>query len=172
MAWFNLIVSHVPGWDMKRRALDELRRVLGWDMDVVERQPNLIFLRVPDADRAVEKLRSELPEDTVILRVVPVYRVVDPNLDAVKSVVKDLLLMAPDGSFAVKVDGYIVDGEGRRMSRMDAAARIADGIDRPVNLDNPDVLVYVKVVRVRGRYRAAVYVGAPRGILSIVKERR
>jgi len=137
----------------------------------VATQPNLIFARVRDPDRAVDMIRGSIGRDTVILRVIPVYRVVDPNIEAVKRAVDDLMLQAGDGSFAVRVDGYLRDEEGRLMHRRDAAIRIAEGIERRVDLGNPDILVYVKVVRIRGRYSAAVFVGPPSLVLSTAKVR-
>lgn len=164
--WFNLIVTHLPGSPAKREAIMELRRLLNDEVDIVATAPNIIFARVRDPDEAVSRIRSGLGEDTVILRVIPVYRVVDPNIEAVKKAVDDLLLQADPGSFAVRVDGYLRDSDGSLMHRRDAAIKIAEGVDRPVNLSSPDVLVYVKVIRIRGRYSAAVYVGPSSGIVS------
>jgi len=42
-------------------------------------------------------------------------------------------------------------------------------VDRDVNLSNPDVLIYVKVTKFKGRYVAAVFVDNPRYIFSSVK---
>ncbi|MEB3780639.1 MAG: THUMP domain-containing protein [Desulfurococcales archaeon] len=166
---FNLIVSHLPGATAKREAIMELRRALNDEIEIVATQPNLIFARVRDPDKAVEIIRNSIERNTVILRVIPVYRVVDPNIEAVKKAVDDLMLQAGNGSFAVRVDGYLRDEEGRLMHRQDAVIRIAEGIEREVNLDDPDILVYVKVVRLRGRYSAAVFVGPPSLILSTAK---
>jgi len=170
--WFNLIISHLPGGFAKKEAIMELRRILRDDVDIVATEPNLIFARVRDPDEAVRALKDGLGEFSTILRVVPVYRVVDPNIDAVKSAVDDLLVMAGEGSFAVRIDGYLRDSDGRLMHKSDAIARIADGIERPVDLRNPDILVYVKVVRIRHRYSAAIYVGPPELIISTTKLRK
>ncbi len=167
--WFNLIVTHLPGGPAKREAIMELRRLLNDEVEIVSTAPNIVFARVRDPDEAVKRIREGLDSGSTILRVIPVYRVVDPNIEAVKRAVDDLLLQADRGSFAVKVDGYLRDEEGKLMHRRDAAIRIAEGVDRPVDLKNPDILVYVKVVRIRGRYSAAVYVGPPKGIVSVAK---
>ncbi|MCE4601604.1 MAG: THUMP domain-containing protein [Desulfurococcales archaeon] len=169
--WFNLIVTHLPGSPAKREAIMELRRLLRDEVDIVATAPNIIFARSRDPDDAISRIRGGIGEDTVILRVIPVYRVVDPNIEAVKSAVDDLLLQADPGSFAVKVDGYLRDVDGSLMHRRDAAVKIAEGVDRPVNLSNPDILVYVKVVKIRGRYSAAIFVGPPSMILSTTKLR-
>ncbi len=169
-ARFNLIVTYLPGYYERREALDELRWILEV-FDIVDRYQNVLLLWVPRPLDAVERLRRRLPEDTPIQRVIPVNAVVPPLVNRVKEVVHELLTSAPEGSFAIKIDGHLVDGDGNLMHRVDSARFIAEGVERPVNLKKPDVLVYIKVVGRPGRKRAAVYVGPPRGILSVVRER-
>ena len=168
---FNLIVTHLPGWPNARDAERHLYWLLR-EVEVVHRAPNILLARVPDPRDAVARLRRSLPASTPILRVIPVDDVVYPRVDEVRESVHRLLAEAPEGSFAIKLDGHLYSEEGDRMHKLDAIKIIADGLDRPVNLSSPDVLVYIKVVRYRGGYLAAVYVGPPDGILSVVKERR
>ncbi len=167
---FNLIVTHLPGFPNKRDAMRHLQWLLD-DIEIVESRPNILLVRVSDPGLAVERLRRSLPRDTPILRVVPVHAVTYPRVDEVKNVVDRLLSRAPPGSFAVRIDGHLLDSERKMMHKTDAAIVIADGIERPVNLSNPDILVYVKVVRYRRSYLAAIYVGPPSGILRVAKLR-
>jgi tRNA acetyltransferase TAN1 len=166
---FNLIVTHLPGYYERREALNELRWILD-PFSIVDRYHNVLLLWVPRPIEAVERLRRELPDDTPVLRVIPVSRVVQPDVKAVREAVHELIRGAPEGPFAVRIDGHL-HGPGGLLHRVDAARIIAEGIERPVNLKSPSVLVYVKVVGRPGRRRAAVYVGPPRGILSVVRER-
>lgn len=170
MGVFNLIVTHLPGYYERREALDELRWILD-SIDVVERYNNVLLLWVPRPREAVERLRRKLPEGTPVLRVIPVDRVTGLGVSEVREAVHELLSRAGPGSFAVRIDGHLVDEEGRLMHRVDSARVIAEGVERPVNLKSPEVLVYVKVVGRPGRRRAAIYVGPPRGILSLARER-
>ncbi len=168
MAWFNLIVTHMPGYHMRRAAVDDLERVVGRVMVVWARQ-NVVYAVVPDARAAVEALRARLTPKTPILRVIPIDEVVRPRVEEVRMAVHRLLAARPPGSVAVRIEGYL-SGPGGPMHRRDAAIAIMEGVERPVNLGSPDVLVYVKVARFRGGRVAAVYVGPPKGILSVVKE--
>ena len=164
---FNLIVTHLPGRPNARTAERQLVWLLP-SIRIVYRMPNIILAKTPDPRDTVARLKRSLPAETPILRVIPVDAVVEARVEAVKRVVHRLLSQAPEGSYAIRLDGHLEDEEGRRMHKIDSIRVIADGIERPVNLDNPDILVYIKVVKYRGR-RAAVYVGPPNGILSTVK---
>ena len=170
MAPFNLIVTHLPGYPNKRDAV----RQLGWlldDVEIVESKPNIILARVPDPDDAVARLRRSLPRDTPILRVIPVHAVTYPLVEDVRKEVHRLLRERGRGSFAIRIDGHLLDSERRRMHKVDSAVVIAEGLDLPVNLSSPDTLVYIKVVKYRRSYLAAIYVGPPEGILSTAKMR-
>ncbi|MCE4624294.1 MAG: THUMP domain-containing protein [Desulfurococcales archaeon] len=170
MAPFNLIVTHLPGYPNKRDAMRQLSWLLD-DVEIVDSRPNIILAKVPDPDDAVRRLKRSLPIDsTPILRVIPVHAVTYPKVDSVREVVHRLLREAGPGSFAVRLDGYLYS-DGERLHRVDAAKIIADGVERPVNLSSPDILVYVKVVRFRRSYLAAIYVGPPDGILRVVRLR-
>ncbi len=165
---FNLIVTHLPGYPNKRDAIRQLSWLLD-DIEIVDSRPNILLAKVPDPDSAVASLRRSLPENTPILRIIPVHAVAYPKVESVRPVVHELLRKQPQGSFAIKLDGHLYDSEGRMMHKVDAITVIADGIDRPVRLKKPDILVYIKVVRYRRSYLAAIYVGKPEGILSASK---
>lgn len=165
---FNLIVTHLPGPESKRRAIWILRQALP-AFSIAYSRPHIILGIVRDPLEAVEILRSSLTRKSPILRVIPVLRVEAPFTSNVKKAVEEILRTQPEGSFAVRLDGYLRDDSGRLMRRRDAIIAIADNIDREVNLNNPDILVYIKVVKFRGRRLAAVYVGPQDNIISTVK---
>ncbi|MEM1927248.1 MAG: THUMP domain-containing protein [Acidilobaceae archaeon] len=164
---FNLIVTHLPGPHNKRRSREILEQLL--DVEILESRPSVLICRVPEPLQAVEVLRRNLPPKSPILRVIPVIAVTRPRLDEVKRAVLEAIASQPEGSFAVRVDGRFWSSSGEPLSRLDVVKAIAEDIDRRVDLRNPDVLVYVKIVRFRGRRWAAVYVGKPDYILSTVK---
>jgi len=167
---FNLVVSHLPGLHARRLAREELRAALGGERVRFPVQGQSVTLAeyLGDPLEAVEALRRGLPEDTVILKVVPALRVVEPEVDAVKRAVDELLSSAPPGSFAVRVQGRLLRG-GQPLGSMEAVKLLAEGVERPVNLGSPDVLVFVRVVSLKGVKAAAVYVGRPEGVLSLAR---
>lgn len=165
---FNLIVTHLPGRPNARTAERQLVWLLP-SIRIVFRMPNIILAKTPDPRDTVARLRRSLPRDTPILRVIPVDLVVEARVDTVREAVHRLLAKAPEGTYAIRIDGHLQDTEGRLMHKIDSIKVIAEGIERRVNLDNPDILVYIKTVRYRGR-KAAIYVGPPSGILSTVKQ--
>lgn len=175
MSWggthrFNLVVSHLPGLHARRLVREELRAVLGYDKVWFPVQGQSLTLAEYRGDplKAVEELRRGLPEDTVILKVVPVLRVVEPDVEAVKAAVDELLSRAPQGSFAIRLQGRLLKG-GKPLGSIETVKILAEGIDRPVDLRSPDVLVYVRVVSVKRVRAAAVYVGSPSGVLSLAR---
>lgn len=168
MRRFNLIVTHLPGPEGKRRAIWTLKQLLP-DLSIVDSKPNILLCTVEDPLKAVEVLRSSLPPKTTILRVIPVLDVRSVKVSDVKSSVENLIAKTEGGSFAIRLDGHLEDERGRLMSRRESIEIIASGIDRRVNLRNPDVLVYIKVVKLGRRWVAAIYVGKPSNIISTVK---
>jgi len=167
LAPFNLIVTHLPGYDEKRQALRQIHWLLD-DYEVIDSRPNILLLKVSDPIAAAERLRRSLPAETPILRIIPVIETVYPSVEEVRDTVHRLM-EGREGSFAIKLDGHLYDSEGRMMHKLDAIKVIAEGIENPVNLSSPDTLVYIKIVKYRGRYLAAVYVGKPEGIVSTSK---
>lgn len=167
---FNLIVTHMPGWPNARDAERHLEWLLD-DVEIVHRAPNIILAKTHDPRAAVERLRRSLPASTPILRVIPVDTVTYPSVEDVKKAVHKLLEEQPPGSYAIKLDGHLYGADGDLMHKVDSIKIIADGIERPVNLSSPDILVYIKIVKYRRSHLAAIYVGPSSGILSTVKER-
>jgi tRNA(Ser,Leu) C12 N-acetylase TAN1 len=167
--YFNLIVTHLPGPEAKRRAIWTLRQLLP-GFAVVYSRPNILLGRVNDPLKAVEILKANLPSKTTILRVIPVLEVRSVRVIEVRDAVEKLVANAGEGSFAIRLDGYLEDESGRLMSRMEAIELIARNIDRKVNLKNPDILVYIKTVKVYRRWLSAIYVGRPSNILRTLSQ--
>ena len=168
---FNLIITHLPGWPNARDAERHLYWLLD-DIKIVYSRPSLILAKVENPHEAVARLRRSLPDHTPILRVIPVDAVTYPRVSEVREAVHRLISHCPKGSYAIKIDGHLYNDDGEVMHKIDSIRIIADGIDRPVNLSSPDILVYIKVVPYRRGRLASIYVGKPDGILSIVKEKK
>lgn len=167
---FNLIVSHLPGLHSRRIVREDMRRVLGDKVSFpLQGQSLTLALYQGDPLEAVNLLREGLPRDTVILKVVPALEVVEPEISAVKDAVHRLLDGQPDGSYAIRIQGRITR-RGYPLGSREAIDEIARGVERPVNLSKPDILVLVRVVRVGGFEAAAIYVGPPSGILRLTVE--
>ena len=167
----NLLVTHLPVWGGRRLALEDLRTALKGRVRLVASHFNVLLLSVDYEDplEAVEDLRRGLPRDTVILRAIPIHKIITPpEVKDVARAVKEILSKAPPGSFAIRLEGRLLQG-GREVSRDEAVRILADSVERPVNLSNPDVLVLVKRFRLRKLVGAAVYVGPPSGILSTTR---
>ena len=162
--YFNLVVTHLPGPEAKRRTVWTLKQLIP-GFTLVYSRPNILLGRVDDPLKAIEILRANLPPRTTILRVIPVLEVRSVKALEVKDAVEKLVAKAGEGSFAIRLDGYLEDENGRLMSRMEAIRLIARDIDRKVNLKNPDILVYIKTVKIHRMWFSAIYVGHPSNIL-------
>ncbi len=173
MPLFNLIVSHTPGRDGYFEALRYLRAYIE-GLQVFYTRQSLILARVPDPRRAVKVLSERLPPDSPILRAIPVDAVVQPYLEEVRETVARLYpRLIPEGAkFAVRVEGRLRRRDGGEVDRITAQREIGDVVDRPVDLRNPDYLVLVKVVKLKGGAAyAAVAITPPSLIYSKARGR-
>jgi len=165
---FNLIITHLPGYGMRRETLLELHNYLDY-FKLVFYDKNKLLGKVKEPKVASLKLCKELPEKTTILRAIPIDDVVPPKISYVIESVKKLLEKRNRGKFAVKVDGYLMNKNGNLIHRPEAASIIGANIDRDVNLKKPDILVYIKVTKFRRMYVAAIFVDDPKYIFSSAK---
>ena len=120
-----------------------------------------------DPIEAIERLRGELLEDPssfkVLLRVLPVEEWVSTNLSSISEATKRLAeRIGEDESFRVTVEKRRTD-----LRSLEVIDAVAIGIDRKVNLDEPDWIVLVEIV---GR-RTGISVVPPHGLLNVQKER-
>ncbi len=173
---FNLIITHLPTYRnyivARRQVLDILNKPI-----IVDVQPNIMFLRVDDPDKAVEAFRRTLEDkDTPILRVIPVDKVVEPYVEEVAEWVKRIFYekCSENSSFAIRMDGHLYSRDPEKekgwLPRDEAIKIIASQIDNPVNLSDPQCLVYIKIVQLYGYTElASLTIGPPSRILSIAK---
>jgi tRNA acetyltransferase TAN1 len=109
-------------------------------------------------------VRSEPFKIRYIMRVIPVDRVVDTKLEEISRAVKELSPAIGQGeSFRITIEARESPYADREL--IDA---VADIVDRKVNLDSPDKMVFLQIF---GEY-TCVSVLAPHDILSIQKLKR
>ncbi len=167
---FNLIIAHEPGYYERREALRIVRNIIG-NLTVFAQPQSLLLLKVNDPFMAVIKLKEELDLDMPILRAIPLDGETDPYVEDVADIVRELIqekvgLRRP--SFAIKLEGYLYSRKEKRLLHKNEAIRIiAEGIDLPVNLSNPELLVLIKVVKVQRAQRyAGIMVASPDSVFS------
>lgn len=160
---FNLIITHEPGIDNYRWARNQVRQIVGEGLRYVSSYQSVILYDVDeDPHEVANRIRESLRETaTPIIRVIPIDYVVNPFLSEVEEVVKELAPKIPENStFRLTIEGHLYgesEGKRLRLHTMDSIKALAKHIDRPVNLDNPDWILYVKVVKyMRGRRKAGI----------------
>ena len=119
-----------------------------------------------EAVRRLRRLLAEKPEEfTVIQRVIPIERVVRTDLAEIARVAQELALakIEPGEKFRITVEK-----RHTQLSTMDIIKAAAEGIDRPVDLKNPDKIVLIEVVGAL----TGISVIKPDDILSVAKEKR
>ncbi|MEM3506606.1 MAG: THUMP domain-containing protein [Candidatus Bathyarchaeia archaeon] len=169
---FNLLISTSRG--NERNACSELWYLLGelGDKDakvdvtpvlgLVTAKTNLNPLEV------INKLRIALKEKPwefkYILKIVPIEMVIPANLEELKKISSSLVeRIGKDEKFRISVEKRHTS-----LSSMDVIKAIAEGIDRKVDLKNPDKIILVEII---GNL-AGISVIKPTYILSIEKEKR
>ncbi len=166
---FNLIVTHEPGLDNYRWARNQMRQIVGEGLRYVTSYQSVILY---DVDSDPHEVAGEVRESlkgvgTPIIRVIPVDAVAEPFIEEVVDVLKDLAPRLPEGkAFRVTLEGHLYikgeEGPVRRLHTAESVREIAKIFSNPVNLENPEYVVYVKVVRYfRRRRKAAVSILKP-----------
>ncbi len=162
---FSLIVTHEPGLDNYRWVRNQLRQITGGKLRYVSSYQSVVLYDVDEDPHAVAaQIRDALTGvATPVIRVIPVDYVTEPEVEEVCEVVKEFIAPKIPGGvkFRVSLEGHLLgrgeDGRLRRMHTLDSVRRVAALIDRPVDLERPDVVVFIKVVRyMRWRRKAAV----------------
>lgn len=166
---FNIIVTHEHGLDNYKFVLSRIRRS-GLNYVLVDRAPSIILLRVDNPYEAVRLLREHISDIQVLYRVIPVDAVVNPYVEEVATKSTELASqkIPLDKTFRVILHGRLYWAETRLPAHtMDAIRVIAEKINRPVSLKNPDYVVYIRSVKLYHRRRyATVTVTTPDMILS------
>jgi len=167
----NLIVTSAKGLEARASAeFKEIALLSGIKKVSIERSPYDGVLEV-EAENPKELIaflsdfvRSEPFKVRYIMRVIPVDRVVDTKLEAITKAVKELSSRIAAGeSFRITVEA-----RDSPFSNRELIETAADIIDRRVDLDSPDRIVFIQVF---GEY-AGVSVVAPQEIMSIAKLKR
>ncbi len=169
---FNLIVAAEPAYPGPQRALRLIKTLLGNPI-VFDTPKSLILLRVENPYEAVKRLEKQLGPEDPVLRVVPLDGETPPYVEDVAEAARSLVeekagAIGGEPTFAIKIEGRLYSREpGEPLHSADAVRIIADGIELPVNLDSPDLLVLVKVVRLsRAQRYAGIMVAPPDSIYS------
>jgi len=152
---FNLIITYEPGRENAEWVFSQLNSCIGASYVVVKVRPSLILLKVDDPYEVWYRIKRELyNKDTAIHRVIPVDEVLDPLVDRVARKAREYAekRIPRDATYRVTLHGKLfkVDERGRLVKEhSDAAVRkIAEGIDRKVDLRNPQWVIYVRTVPV------------------------
>jgi tRNA acetyltransferase TAN1 len=168
---FNLIAtSEIHSHSEACSELWMLLRAVGDETPAVDRSRvrGLITARTElDPVEAIWKLRTELHRDPdrfrVLLRVMPMEAVVRTDMNAIADTAHMLASrIGEDESFRVTLEKRRTGLRSREV--IDA---VAEGIERRVNLENPDWVVLVEII---GNY-TGVSVVRPKGLLNVQKER-
>ncbi|MCS7111348.1 MAG: THUMP domain-containing protein [Ignisphaera sp.] len=153
---FNLVVTCEPGKENINWAFSQITDCIGSSYIVVRVRSSLILISVADPYSAWYRLKTCLyGKDTPIHRVIPVDSVVEPIIiRIVQEVQKYALIRIPqDSSFRITLHGKIftMDGRGKlaKLSSTEAIRMIAEGINRRVDLENPDWVIYIRSVPIK-----------------------
>lgn len=171
MVNFNLIITCEPGRENINWAFSQISDCIGFSYIVVRVRSSLILMSVPDPYSTWYKLKTCLyGRDTPIHRVIPVDSVIEPIITKiVQEVQKYALARIPENSsFRITLHGrvFTVSERGRlvKLSSIEAVRIIAEGIDRRVDLENPDWVIYIRSVPVR-RWSVLAAISVARSIV-------
>jgi tRNA acetyltransferase TAN1 len=159
---FNLVVIHEPGIDNYSWVRNYVRQLLGDRVEYVSSYQSVILYRVDDPRNAAKVIKESLAgRSTPIIKVIPADYVVDPDITKVSEVVKELASkIPPNETFRITLEGHLfrTDEEGfvSELGTLESIRELAKYIDRPVDLENPQWVVYVRVVRYHRVMKKAV----------------
>ena len=160
---FNLIITHEPGLDNYRWARNQIRQLIGEGLRYISSYQSVILYDVDeDPHEVAKRLREALSgQATPIIRAIPIDYVTQPYIDDVEEVVKEISdKIPPQHTFRITLEGHLymlVGGRRVRLHTIDSIRVLAKHIDREVNLEHPDTVLYIKVVKyMRGRRKAGI----------------
>jgi tRNA acetyltransferase TAN1 len=108
-------------------------------------------------------LRERPYEFRYALRIVPIQRILDTDLDQIRSIAEDLSSGIGDGeSFRVTIEKRFT-----QLHSIDFIEAVAAGIHKKVDLDNPSKVLLVEVL---GKITGLSLI-EPDGILNVLKEK-
>ena len=167
----NLVVTSAKGLEARASAeFKEIALLSGIRKFTIERSAYDGVIEV-EAENPKELLsfianfvRSEPFKVRYIMRILPVDKVIDTKLEEVVKGVKDLSSrIGPSETFRITIETR--DSPYSDKQLIDA---IADVVDRKVNLNSPDKVVFIQVF---GEY-TGISVVSPQDILSITRLKR
>ena len=171
---FDLIVTHEPGPYNYRYVLSVLRELIG-DFQIVDSTYSVLLLRTGNPYGVIERIRSSGERLSVIYRIIPVDRVLDPYVEVVAEEATRLAneRIPIDSSYRVSLRGRLYWRETRLPAHtLDAIRVIAEKIDRKVSLENPEYVVYIRSIKFYHRRRfATLTVTESKNILSFKSNR-
>ncbi len=170
---FNLIVIHEPGIENYQRVRNAIKQVLGPRIVYAYSYQSVILYKCLDDPRAcAETVKTYVRSSGIpVIKVIPVDRVSRAEIRAVREVVREVARRIPEGStFRITLQGHVDREESGylvELSSDEAVREIAEEVYRPVNLANPDWVVYVRVIRVGFTKVAAIALLKPEELKRI-----
>lgn len=170
---FNLVVVHEPGIENYGRVRNFIKQLLnGKVVYAYSYQSVVLYKCLDEPHECAEAVRKGSRDAGVpIIKVIPVDCVVGADVGSVREAVRKLVDRIPQGeTFRITLQGHLERTEGEYSVELssDAAIReIASEVDRPVNLTNPDWVIYIRVIRIGLAKVAAVSVLRPHELARI-----
>jgi len=168
---FNVTASCWRGRESRAEA--ELRSYWGKNFFVVKKQPSYLIIKYKgDPFEAVEKLKELVdPRYTVLLKVTPYDYSVPADIEEVVKAVEKAAKKIPEGeSYRITLEGPIFELKGdewEELPKEEAIRRIAEVVNRPVDLENYKWVVYIKSMPLRGSQFAGVSVHRPEQVFKV-----
>ncbi len=152
-----------------------MEQILG-RLIIVDTSQSRILARVDNPYETIDLISEFLPEDTPILRVIPVDEVLEPYVEDVAERAWSLAeeKIPQESTYRVTIEGGHLywRKNGQWAHTIDAIKYIASKIDRKVDLENYDWIVYVRVLKIRYSEYAALTVAPAKYIFSKAKQRK
>ncbi|MEM1651314.1 MAG: THUMP domain-containing protein [Sulfolobales archaeon] len=164
---FNLIVVHEPGVENYERVRNYVKQLLGNKVVYTYSYQSVVLYKCLDDPHKCAKTIRESSRGTgvPIIKVIPVDYVVKADIAFVREAVRKLVDRIPQGeTFRVTLQGRLEKTEkdySIELSSNEAVREIASEVDRPVNLVEPNWVVYVRVIKIGLTKVAAVSVLKP-----------
>ncbi len=156
------MVVHEPGVDNYSWVRNYVRQLLGDKVEYVSSYQSVILYLVDDPRSAAKLIRESLTNtSSPIIKVIPIDYVVDPLIDKVSEAVKELANRIPlNEPFRITLEGHLLrnDEEGfvQELGSLEAIRELAKYVNRPVDLENPSWVIYVRVIRFRKVLKKAI----------------
>lgn len=173
---FNLIVIHEPGIENYERVRNYIKQLLGNRVIYVYSYQSVVLYKCLDEPRTCAEVIKERATEVGIplIKVIPVDAVVRAEVGSVRTAMRELAArIPPNETFRITLQGHLnKEDQGLviELSSSEAIREIASEIDRPVNLSNPDWVVYVRVIRIGLAKAASISLLRPQELRRIVPQ--